>query len=104
MLRASLWAKETEAGHGAMSPGYLLGVSQIELGRKVDDLQLNDVFLVSERLSHLAQHIGCNLGHVLTVLADQPQDACPRHWHLQKNPRHVALLPPSLLQRRTHMP
>jgi len=75
-------------------PWYLLGVGQVQLSCQVDDLQLDDVLLIGEGLGHLAQHVRCDLGHVLAVLADEPQDAGPRHWHLQNMPGHVALMPP----------
>lgn len=63
-------------------PWYLLGVGQVELSRQIDDLQLDNVLLIGEGLGHLAQHIRCDLGHVLAVLANEPQDAGPCHWHL----------------------
>lgn len=62
---------------------YLLGVGQVELGCQVDDLQLHNVLLAGERLGHLTQHIGCNLGYMFAVLANQPQDAGPGHGYLR---------------------
>lgn len=61
----------------------LFRVGEIQLGRQVYDLELHNVLLVGERLRHLPQHIWSNLRHVLAVLSDQPQDAGPRHRHLQ---------------------
>lgn len=63
-------------------PRYLLGVGQVELSCQIDDLQLDNVLLVGEGLGHLAQHIRCDLWHVLAVLANEPQDAGSCHWHL----------------------
>lgn len=61
---------------------YLLGVGQIQLGRQVDDLQLHDVLLCREGLGHFSQDIRCNLGHMLTVLSNEPEDAGSGHGHL----------------------
>lgn len=61
----------------------LFGVGEIQLGCQVYDLELHNVLLIGERLRHLPQHIWSDLGHVLAVLSDQPQDAGPRHRHLQ---------------------
>lgn len=61
---------------------YLLRVGQIELGCQVDDLQLNNVLLCCEGLGHFSQDIRCNPGDVLTVLANEPQDAGSGHGYL----------------------
>lgn len=61
---------------------YLLGVGQVQLGRQVDDLQLHDVFLCCEGLGHFSQDIRCDLGHMLTVLSNEPEDAGSCHGHL----------------------
>lgn len=63
-------------------PRYLLGIGQVELSCQVDDLQLDNVLLVGEGLGHLAQHVRRDLGHMLAVLANEPQDAGSCHWHL----------------------
>lgn len=61
---------------------YLLRVGQVELGSQVDDLQLDNIFLCCEGLGHFPQDVRCNLGDVLTVLANEPQDAGSGHGHL----------------------
>lgn len=68
---------------GASLNPYLLGVGQVELGCQIDDLQLDNVLFCREGLGHFSQDVRCNLGDVLTVLADEPQDAGSGHGHLQ---------------------
>lgn len=82
MLKAGLSLIEKLRHTLGSHPRYLLGVGQVELSCQIDDLQLDNVLLVGEGLGHLAQHIRRNLGHMLAVLANEPQDAGPCHWHL----------------------
>lgn len=72
---------------------HLFGVGEIELGGQIDDLQFDNVFFVGERLGHLSQHVWGDLGDVLAVFSNQPQDAGSSHRHLatgrKLNPRVV---------------
>lgn len=71
---------------------YLLGVGQIEFGCQVDGLQLDNVLLASERLSHLPQNIRCDFWHPLAVLSHQPQDAGSGHGDLPAAQRRQVTL------------
>lgn len=64
-------------------PSHLFGVGEIELGGQIDDLQFDNVFFVGERLGHLPQHVGGDLGDMLAVFSNQPQDAGSSHRHLE---------------------
>jgi len=86
------------------SCSHLFGVGEIELGGQIDDLQLDDVFFVGERLGHLPQDVGGDLRDVLAVFADQPQDAGPRHRHLANNTHTDMTLLLLLLRRRSPSP
>lgn len=70
-----------------LTSSYLLGVGEVEFGRQVDGLQLDNVLLRCERFGDLAQHVGRNLGHALAVLAHEPQDAGASHGHLRETSR-----------------
>ena len=45
-------------------------------------MQLDNVLLGSEGFGHLSQDVRCDPGDVLTVLANEPQDAGSGHGHL----------------------
>mmetsp|Transcript_16342 Transcript_16342/g.38404 ORF Transcript_16342/g.38404 Transcript_16342/m.38404 type:complete len:205 (-) Transcript_16342:1403-2017(-) len=62
--------------------GALVRVAQVQLGAKVEDLELHCWLLVSKGLSHLAQGVGAHQWDDVVVLSNHPDDACSRSRHL----------------------
>lgn len=72
-----------------MSCPHLFGVGQVEFGSQIDDLQLDNILLIGEAFGHLPENIRGDFGYMLTVLTNQPQDACSCHWDLsEKKKKH----------------
>ncbi len=63
---------------------HLFWVSEVQFGSQIDNLQLDNVFLVIESFGHLSQDVGGDFGDVFAVFSDQPQDARSGHGHLTR--------------------
>lgn len=74
-----------------MSCPHLFGVGQVEFGSQIDDLQLDNILLIGEAFGHLSENIRGDFGYMLTVLTNQPQDACSCHWDLSEKRKALVI-------------